>query len=286
MEAADETRKYWASLLAGGGQLHSLALRTWLGLAARALGADASAFASPPKQEPMHSTRSDGATPVPSAASWAALLGPVFNAWTEAVDNMQGSVWMGLSPPAENPLWRLFTHPATIIGGESSPGRLWMQAGLALVDFMQSLAAHQALQSQGWMKALQRFAAEFTTARGGEARPVIVASLDDLVTHWSTVGEAALQEHSRSEQFLRSQADMLRKAMRYRVAHRRALEAASRANDLPTLTDIDEAFASIHELRNEVRGLRRLLEAAGSVAAADAPVSSSKAQPSAGPPPA
>ena len=48
----------------------------------------------------------------------------------------------------------------------------------------------------------------------------------------------------------------------YRVARRNVLEAVSRANDLPTLTDLDEAFAAIHALRRDLHQVRKLAEAA------------------------
>jgi hypothetical protein len=267
MEAADDTRKHWASLLAGKGPLNALALGTWLGLAAAALGADTSTAGTADVHAAAPAAPRDPATepPASSASSaetvnWAAALSPLFGAWTEALDTVQGSAWTWFTPLAESPLGRLLSHPAAVIGGEQSPGRLSLHAGLALVDFVQAAAAHQALQALGWAKAFQRFVADFGNADGGATAPVALASLDDLMTHWSVVGEAALQAHSRSEPFLRSQADMLRRAMGYRIAHRHMIEAASRANDLPTLTDLDEAFAAIHALRRELRGLRQLAE--------------------------
>jgi hypothetical protein len=43
------------------------------------------------------------------------------------------------------------------------------------------------------------------------------------------------------------------------VDARRVTEALCRRQELPTLTDVDEAFAMIHELRREVRLLKRRL---------------------------
>lgn len=268
MEAADETRKHWASLLAGRDHLHTLALGTWLGLAALALGTEAPVAATPAKASaadvPSPDPEIEAASQPRDTVRSTSWLEPALKAWTQALDALQPSAWTPLSMPAENPVFRLLSHPAAVVGSETSPGRLSLEAGLALADFIQGAAAHQTLQSQGLIKALQRFAAEFT--RHGD-NPVVVSSLDDLATHWGTVGEAALQEHSRSEAYLTSQAELLRKAMRYRVAQRRVLEAASRASDMPTLSDVDEAFASIHSLKAELRGLVRLVQATATTAA-------------------
>jgi polyhydroxyalkanoate synthase len=211
MEAPDDSRKQWASLLTGASN-PALALANWIGLAASVLSTGPSSWST--QQQATRSAMDDGMTEsVPGSRdtmAWAAALGPIVNAWTEALDNWQGAAPSWFSPAADSPLARLLNHPAAVVGSESSPGRLSMQAGLALVDFLQTAMAHQALQTQGWAKALQRFIAEFGATGAGEAQPMVVTSLDDLVTHWSTVGEAALQEHSRSEQFLQSQADCAR----------------------------------------------------------------------------
>jgi hypothetical protein len=52
---------------------------------------------------------------------------------------------------------------------------------------------------------------------------------------------------------------MIRAAMQYRLDARRVTEAMCRLQDLPTVTDVDEAFSMIHELRREVRLLKRRL---------------------------
>jgi hypothetical protein len=256
MEPADETRKHWASLLAGNGPAGQ-ALDWWLGLAASAMEND------PEGEEPSPMD-------TPLAAGWPDTMGPVFRAWADAAERVQGSASSWFSPASENPLARALGHPAAVVGGGNSQSRLMLQAVVAAAELMQTTAAHQTLQSQGWMKAFQRFAADFFRNNDAGAKPVVVTSLDDLFSHWSTVGESALQEHSRGERFLESQAQMLRKSMRFRLAQRQVVEAAARANDLPTLTDLDEAFAAIHALRSEIRGLRRIVETAPP--AANAPV--------------
>jgi hypothetical protein len=238
MEAADETRKHWASLLAGRDQLHHATLGSWLDLAARALAWN------------------------PTAAA--------------PLDFSQGSLSNSFLSPMQDSMARLGSHPAAVMGGDASPARLPMEAGRSLNDFLQSVAAHQVLQSQGWLKAFQKISGEFMGPPKAGGRDLEVGSLDAFVTHCGAVGEAALQEHSRSEQFLDSQAKTLRTAMRFRSAQRRAMESAARAIDLPTLTDVDEAFEAIHSLRREVRELRRLTRtsAAEPVAARPAPTPS------------
>jgi hypothetical protein len=259
MDAADESRKQWASLLAGNGSLHDLALGPWLGLAASL--AEATGQGSPTAVLER---------PSADAGGWPAALGSLMGGWAQMLNDPQGLALGRFAASAANPLAAVLRHPAAAVAasGENSKDRLSMVAGLALTDFLQTASAHLALQMQGWFKALQRFAAEFAGAGDGEAPSVVVSSLDELMTYWGAVGEVALQEHSRSEQFLESQASLLRTSMAYRVARRRAMEAVARENDLPTLSDLDEAFAAIHELRREMRTLRQRVDAAPPLTAA------------------
>jgi hypothetical protein len=261
MKDADSTRDLWATLLSGGDPLGATPFVGWLQLATSLMAADSPAEAPDP------------ASPEPAGPvfDWTRLMQPSIDAWTGWADTLQGAALSWFKPASEHPMARLLGHPAAVVGGENSNARLSMQAALAYTDFVQSAMSHQRLQMQGWMEALRRFAAEFFPSVDESAPAVVIKSFDDLVNHWGTIGETALQQHSRTDGFLASQADLLRKDMRYRVARRRVIEAASHACDIPTLTDLDEMSASIHALRKEVRAVRQMAEsAAATVPAANA----------------
>jgi hypothetical protein len=238
MKAADQTRNQWASLLAGRGDLYSSFLGSWLGLAAQAVGTD------PADAEPREGK--DGVDPF-----------NLFATMTQVMEAWQGLAQGWIAPQGENPLARWFGHPAAVVDTSHSPSRLMMESALAFAELLRRASEHEMLRMQGWATAMQKFAAEFNS---DAESPVMVDSLDRLFTHWSVVGEAALQEHARSDAYLQSQADMLQKSMRFRIAQRRTIEAVSRSMDVPTLTDLDEAFASIHALKAETRRLRRLAD--------------------------
>ena len=196
----------------GEDSLPQAALSTWLGLTAAAFGA---ASMTPPSSREDAASSDPGDAGATVGANWASGFDSFFTRWIAAFDNLQGSPWAFFWAPSENPMARLMSHPAAAVGGEHSPGRLSAHAAAAMLEFWQAIAAHQALQAQGWAKALLRFGADFEPARSGIDDPVVVETFDDLIGHWGVVGEAALQEHMRSEPFLRSQAEVLRRAMRY-----------------------------------------------------------------------
>lgn len=265
MQAADDTRKLWASLLQGEGFLPQGALSAWLSLAGQAAGGEGSGMPQP------------GA--LPQMPDWATAMGPLLGTWSTALDSMQGAPWSMSSSTAGNPLARLLSHPASVVGGDQSSSRLSATAATALMDFMQASMNHQALQAQGWMTAMQRFASDFTAkGTGDDGPPVVLETFDQLLDHWGVIGEAALQEHMRGEAFLNSQAEILRTSMRYRIARRTAMEATARANDLPTLSDLDEAFSAIHDLRRELREVRQIAQKALTSQTAPAAVKPSSAK--------
>lgn len=257
MKDAESTRNLWAKLLSGGGPLSATPFAALAQMATSLMPLDAPAEAPDPAS-------ADPAGPV---IDWTRLMQPSLDAWTGWADRLQGTALSWFKPASDHPMARLLDHPAAVVGGENSNARLSMHAALAYTDFVQSAMSHQRLQMQGWMEALRRFAAEFAPSGDGSAPAVVIKSFDDLVNHWGTIGESALQQHSRTDRFLASQADLLRKDMRYRVARRRVIEAASHACDIPTLTDLDEVSASLHALRKEVRAVRQMAESAAANAA-------------------
>jgi class III poly(R)-hydroxyalkanoic acid synthase PhaE subunit len=147
----------------------------------------------------------------------------------------------------------LVNHPA-LIGNPQALERLVQQAFQSWLELQRASTEHQLVVAKGWQGAFARFGAEFQDRGGNDAEEV--RTLDQFLRLWARIGERALQEHARSDGFLESQTRLLRAAMTYRSNQRRVVEALARMHDLPTQSDLDEAFKMIHELRREVRQLR------------------------------
>ena len=196
---------------------------------------------------------------IPSAgASVNTVFAPfqaMFDTWTAAAGQLTSVL------PASLPNFgladtvsQLVDHPA-LIGNKHGLERLAQKAFQSSLDVQQAVASHQLVTAKGWQSAFARFAAEFQG--GGSQSAEEVRTLDQLIGLWIRVGEQALQEHARSPEFLESQSRLLRAAMTCRLDQRRVMEAFARMHDLPTQSDVDEAFKLIHELRREVRLLRK-----------------------------
>jgi hypothetical protein len=226
------------------------------------------AWMSPPASNPT------GAWPDASAsnplAAWMSSASNPFAAWTSSSASNPFVAWMSSSAPyaaaftkslaglphfgLSDLMGQLASHPA-LVGNRDSIERLVPRVMQAWASLQQAAVAHQLVMASGWQQAFSAFAAEFQGV--GEAREI--RTLEAYLGLWSEVGERALQAHARSAEYVDSQARMIRAGMQYRLEARRVTEAVCRLQDLPTLTDLDEAFAMIHELRREVRLLKRRL---------------------------
>jgi polyhydroxyalkanoate synthesis regulator phasin len=65
-----------------------------------------------------------------------------------------------------------------------------------------------------------------------------------------------------TEEFLNVQNKLTDALMKHKSAQRDALEIVYEAMELPTRSEIDEAYRDIHDLKREVRALRRALKEA------------------------
>jgi len=83
----------------------------------------------------------------------------------------------------------------------------------------------------------------------------------EFLDRWTSVLNQKLQRVQRSDQFLSAQRKMLDALLSSRAREREVIEAIANAFDLPTRTELDDAHGTLHNLKREVRALRRELEA-------------------------
>jgi polyhydroxyalkanoate synthase subunit PhaE len=129
-------------------------------------------------------------------------------------------------------------------------------AGLALKE---AAAAYQSVMDRAWQEAYKRFTAEFAQPAEGETKPV--RSWREGIELWFSVANQTLLEAHRSEEFLEAQRKMLRAAMDYRLQLRAVAEEFCDTFQIPGRTEVDELARTVHELRREVRALKRGLAA-------------------------
>lgn len=133
-----------------------------------------------------------------------------------------------------------------------------------------SLAFHQA-----FAEALAK-AVEATVDQLGKlaSKGDKITAVRDLMRLWYTTADKSLLVTFNTEEFLNLQNEFTRAQQRFTLAQRAVVEDVLRKFDIPTRTEIDQAYQVIHELKKEVRALKKALPAS---AAAPKPAARSTA---------
>jgi hypothetical protein len=71
---------------------------------------------------------------------------------------------------------------------------------------------------------------------------------------------------------------MSQAALTYKLAQREVLEMVFKSLDIPTRTEVDDAYRTLHNLKKEVRELRKALHAAPTAKALEPPKEKASAQ--------
>lgn len=95
-----------------------------------------------------------------------------------------------------------------------------------------------------------------------------VSTARDLMRTWYSIADKTLMERFNTEGFLKVQDKLTLALMKHKKAQREALEIVYNSLEIPTRSEIDEAYKDIHELKREVRALRRALKDSAPKAAA------------------
>jgi class III poly(R)-hydroxyalkanoic acid synthase PhaE subunit len=90
-----------------------------------------------------------------------------------------------------------------------------------------------------------------------------VSSARDLMRIFFSIADRTLLEIFNTQEFLDIQNKLTLALMHHKVAQREALEIIYDGLEIPTRSEIDEAYRDIHELKREVRALRKALKESG-----------------------
>ena len=127
--------------------------------------------------------------------------------------------------------------------------KVWLEARTLETEY-------QTAVSGAWAKAFQAMMTKLVTlAQEGKA----VQSLRDLTDIWVEVADKEFFALFHSDEFAELQGRYLNSSMALKRAQRDLLENWLRANDLPTRSDLDEAYHEIYTLRKEVKALKKTL---------------------------
>jgi myosin heavy subunit len=117
-------------------------------------------------------------------------------------------------------------------------------------------AEYNAVVGEAWLKAFDQFRQKLISlSESGEA----ITSLAELGAVWTDVAETAFGEVFGTEKYILAQGNYLNSSMALRVEQRKVLEMVLNQFDMPTRTEIDQAHKTNHQLRKEVKALKKAM---------------------------
>ncbi len=119
-------------------------------------------------------------------------------------------------------------------------------------------AEYYVVVGEAWLKAFDQFREKLVSlSETGEA----ITSLAELGAVWTDVAETAFGEVFGSEKYILAQGNYLNSTMALRIEQRKMLEMVMVQFDMPTRTEIDQAHKLNHQLRKEVKALKKAMAA-------------------------
>jgi polyhydroxyalkanoate synthase subunit PhaE len=183
--------------------------------------------------------------------------------------------WLGLVwGAAEQPFETILGLPRLAAFPALDRKALALVGGWLLLQ--QRSGEHGAMVCLAWSEAYVEFLAELNRT-AAEGHPVKAGR--ELLDRWRSVLNRKLQRVQRSDKFLSAQRKMLDALLSSRAREREVIEAIANAFDLPTRTELDDAHGTLHNLKREVRALRRELESVKANAAGASPPAKPAPQP-------
>ncbi|MEF8698366.1 MAG: poly(R)-hydroxyalkanoic acid synthase subunit PhaE [Candidatus Accumulibacter sp. UW26] len=140
---------------------------------------------------------------------------------------------------------------------------------LRLVDAVVDLRKNSLTFHTAFAEALAR-AVEATVEELGKvaAKGDKITAVRQLMGLWYRTADKSLLVTFNTKEFLDTQNDFTKAQQQFKLAQRAVVEDIFRGLDMPTRSELDETYQVIHELKMEIRALKKGLPAASAAATA------------------
>ncbi len=197
----------------------------------------------------------------PMTAPWLAMLGQAsshpgaaFLGGTAGVGQLSNFAEMFQGPFANLSLGEL---PRATVAREKMG--VFLKVADAFSDLQEAQTSYKKALGEGLATSVERTVEHLAKlAQKGEK----VTSARDLMRTWFSIADKTLMEKFNTTEFLGVQDKLTVALMKHKKAQRDALEVVYAQMEIPTRSEIDEAYRDIHELKREVRALQRALKEA------------------------
>ena len=196
----------------------------------------------------------------PMTAPWMSMItqatsahpGEAFLSGTSGLGQLAGFQEMFRGPFAQMSVGEL---PRATVAREKMGKMLKMFD--ALKDLQDAQKEYQKTLSEGLAASVERTIEHLAKlADKGEK----VTSPRDLMRTWYSIADRTLMQKFNTAEFLKVQDKLTDALMDHKKAQREAMEIVYNSLEIPTRSEIDEAYKDIHALKREIRSLRRALK--------------------------
>lgn len=123
----------------------------------------------------------------------------------------------------------------------------------AYTEHRQAEMSYQNFMQQTWAAVYVKMA-EALLEKSKSETPL--TSFRDISRLWSSVADEVFIEAFKSKEYVNTQRELLESTFRHRKTKRELVEIGLRAQDLPTLTDVDDLIERVYALKKENRQLK------------------------------
>ncbi len=129
---------------------------------------------------------------------------------------------------------------------------------VAWKEFQEASNEYNILMSDAWSKVFAKVLQDMKD-RADQDKPV--ESLNDLTRLWLSAADRSFDEMFRTDTYAQVQGRYVASYMNYRIHEQKIVEEMLKYSYIPTRSEVDEAHRNIHNLRKEVRMLKKSLAA-------------------------
>lgn len=198
-----------------------------------------------------------------SIGNWGPMLAP----WVDFINHAAGAGHLGQvlgdstgfgkllqieQLTMEPPIGRLAELPRAGLTRETSAKLLRLSD--ALVDLRKASLVYDLEVAKGIGEALEKTMDQLAELAKQEKK---IRSIREVTRLWFQTADRTLTQKFCSDEFVALQNDLSSAGMAYRLRLRAVLEMLYHAIDIPTRSEIDQAYRAIHDLKKEVRSLQR-----------------------------
>jgi len=129
-----------------------------------------------------------------------------------------------------------------------------MKTGQDFQEFREAGHRYQEVISGAWLRAYQHFSDEFFDRLKNED-----VSPEEILQRWLKIADEEMVSTLRSREFLNAQRELFATGTASKIKYREFAELWCEAHTIPTRSEVDDLHKIIHELRREVRAMKRQL---------------------------